>query len=323
MLDQLQTASKVMKLQKTTEKIAYQLYQERLEKESPGNKNSDWARAQSIVRNPAKLVLYTSMQITKDVIAPQGWIWSGLSGKTSWEWLELLIIPILLATGGFYLDKQVESRQEMVAIERYNQERAIAHDRDRQETLVTYLDKMQKLLLDKDLRSADSINDEVIGVARAITATAIKDLDAKRNELLVDFLKDSNLIKATYREEATEISMIFLATLNLSSADMRKVNLGHVSLIGTNLSNTDLSNAILIDADLSNANLSNTDLSNAILIDANLSDANLSNTDLSNAILSNAILIDARNIKETQLKESYLCKTQFNKNIHLDSNRDC
>ena len=84
-------------------------------------------------------------------------------------------MPVGLAIGAFYLENRVEARQEQIAQARYEQEAQIADAQAKQETLDNYLDKMQGLLLDRNLRGA-SEESEVRSVARAITTTAIKEL---------------------------------------------------------------------------------------------------------------------------------------------------
>ena len=226
----------------------------------------------------------------KIVKAPFNWLFSGFSGKTSWEWLELLIVPVGLAIGAFYLENRVEARQEQIAQARYEQEAQIADAQAKQETLDNYLDKMQGLLLDRNLRGA-SEESEVRSVARAITTTAIKELGSDRNALLTGFLQESGLIQKL--EESEEQSVILLASLELSGA-------------------------YLIDADLIDA-----DLSGAVLIDANLSGADLHFANLSDADLRDAYLRDAIGLTKTQLSESRLCNTKLPEGIDLDPNRDC
>ena len=113
------------------------------------------------------------------------WLFSGLSGKTSWEWLELFIIPSFLAVGAFYLEEKVEKRQEI-----------IAEERAKQETLVNYFDRMQELMIDKELRQQTQ-GSEVRDIARAITTITIQALDRERNFLLIRFLRESDLTVRT------------------------------------------------------------------------------------------------------------------------------
>ncbi len=121
-------------------------------------------------------------RFTRFISAQFRWVASGVAGKTSWEWLELLVIPLFLAVGAFYLDSRSEVRQD-----------ATADNRSKQETLTSYLEKMEKLLLDRKLRQS-SEDSEVRSVARAVTTTTIKNLDSERNALLISFLKESNLV---------------------------------------------------------------------------------------------------------------------------------
>ena len=213
--------------------------------------------------------------------SPFKWVTSGLSGKTSWEWLELLIVPLGLAIGAFYLENRVENRQERIAAERYEQERNIADERVNQSVLDGYLEKMQGLLLDRNLRKSPE-DSEVWIVARAITTTAMRELGSERNGLLINFLHESNLINANNlstgggRIESTN----FLSQLKLSDANLSGVNLFNANLYGADLSG----------ADLSGANLSGVNLNYASLIDINLQETYLSRSDLREADLSGADL---------------------------------
>src|SRR5919106_2784525 len=91
-----------------------------------------------------------------------GWAWTGLATKSAWDWLQLLIIPVLLALGAFWFNRQErwaqndletrrqESAQALAREEREN-DREIAADRAREDALQGYLDRMSELILDKNL----------------------------------------------------------------------------------------------------------------------------------------------------------------------------
>ena len=90
-----------------------------------------------------------------------------------------------------------------------------------------------------------------------------------------------------------------LSGANLSGANLKRANLSiadfrYANLSGANLSNAVLSDANFFNADLSGANLTDTNLSRANLRSANLSNANLVTANLSNAVLSGANLSGAR-----------------------------
>src|SRR5438270_4868709 len=72
---------------------------------------------------------------------------TGFAGKTLWEWLQLLIIPVVLAAGG-YLFTFTTSRNERQAADRHNQtEREIAQDNLHGAALQDYINQMSELLL--------------------------------------------------------------------------------------------------------------------------------------------------------------------------------
>ena len=170
--------------------------------------------------------------------------------------MELLLIPLFLTVGAFYLENQVERRQERIASERYEQEAQIADERAKQETLTSYFEQMRELLLSENLRES-SEDSEARSVARAITTTTIKELGSDRNQLLFGFLKESNLVqKLPETELETEAkSLALLMGLNLSGADF----------IGVSFDGIDLRNATLRGANLSGANLGGVDLGRADL----------------------------------------------------------
>ncbi len=82
---------------------------------------------------------------------------TGFSGKTLWDWLQLLIIPLMLAGGGFWfslqqsdISAQASNRQhdsdQKIAVANRQNDMQIALDQQRETTLKTYLDDMSDLL---------------------------------------------------------------------------------------------------------------------------------------------------------------------------------
>jgi hypothetical protein len=125
-----------------------------------------------------------------------GWGWANWTGfneytdpkgeyqraKTLWDWMDLLVVPIVLATGAWWLTKS-DNRIE----------REIATDRQQQTTLEAYFDQMTSLLLNSDLRRSEK-GAEVRSIARSRTLTVLRVLDPARRSLVLMFLKESNLI---------------------------------------------------------------------------------------------------------------------------------
>jgi flagellar basal body-associated protein FliL len=123
------------------------------------------------------------------------WEWTGLTKpkqRTFWNWLSLLIVPIVLALGGYLftrsenrraqdIAKQQRALDQKTADQRTNEERKITDDRRRDDLLQAYLDQIGQLLLDKDppLRQAKE-DDEARTLARARTLTVLPRLDGER-----------------------------------------------------------------------------------------------------------------------------------------------
>src|SRR5260370_24191932 len=86
------------------------------------------------------------------------WSWTGLHGRTLYDWLQLLIIPVVLAMGG-YLFNYTITRNEQKANEQRAQtereaaekqaqtERDVALDNQREAALQGYIDTCQNFCL--------------------------------------------------------------------------------------------------------------------------------------------------------------------------------
>ena len=181
-----------------------------------------------------------------------------------------------------------------VVAQHVEQDQQIALDKQREDLLQVYLDRMSELLLHDGLRQSKP-GDEVRNVARVRTTTILNQLDARRVGKVFAFLRDAGLMS-----EKPDSSVV-----SLSEADFRHVNWGAAILTGANLSGANLSGATLDGADLSSANLSGANLTGAILDGANLSGATLSGATLSEARLAKANLFGAT-LREADLAKANL-----------------
>ena len=203
------------------------------------------------------------------------WDWTGFngdikSGKTLWDWLQLLIIPAVLATGG-YVFSLTMSRNEQKATEQRNKtEHEVAEDNQCEAALQGYIDKISELLLEKHLRESQP-EDEVRTIARAHTLTALPRLDSWRKRSLLQFLYESGLIEK-------DKGIINLLGADVSGANLLRAYLPGVRLSGANLQEAILTVANLYEADLSRAYLSGAKMNLADLRGADLRDADLSLT---------------------------------------------
>ena len=232
------------------------------------------------------------------------WDWAGFngkikSGKTLWDWMQLLFIPVVLAVAGFWFnhrerkEAELRSENERKAAElRAKTESDIAEDNQREAALQEYIDKMSELLLHEKLRESKP-EDEVRTIARVLTLTVVRRCDAERKGSVLLFLHEAGLIDTL--KGIIDLDGAFLWEANLSSATLSFANLSKANLSGANLSGAFVWEANLKEANLSKANLSGailggTNLSRANLGGANLREAFLNGTNLSGANLSGADL---------------------------------
>ncbi len=236
--------------------------------------------------------------------------------KTLWDWLDLLIVPLVLVIGGLLFSRAQRQAERESRKLRDETEHELALDRQRENALQMYLDKMTELLLEKDLRTTKK--EQVRDVARSRTLTVLRGLDGGRKGSLLQFLMESGLI---YEENAiVDLTRADLSGADLSGARLREAYLIEADLIGADLTGADLiradlSEARLIEADLTGAVLSKARLSEADLIEARLSEADLTGADLIEADLTGADLIEAdlrgadlrgARLRGADLREAYL-----------------
>jgi uncharacterized membrane protein YqjE len=114
----------------------------------------------------------------------------GFADKTYWDWMDLLVIPIVLAIGAWWLNKSERETEREIAEKGREEDRRIAdanHAEDRrtadesrhQVTLEAYFDRMTELLLKEGLRKSQE-DDEVRSIARTRTLAVLRSLDRKR-----------------------------------------------------------------------------------------------------------------------------------------------
>jgi uncharacterized protein YjbI with pentapeptide repeats len=220
--------------------------------------------------------------------------WTGFAGqqlqngelvpaKTLWDWLDLLIVPLVLAVGAFLLDGS-----------RKRSEREVESDRQRQQVLDDYFAYISELLLDKHLfgvRKSNSARE----LARTRTLTALRLLDGKRKAQVLQFLYEARLIntdpviqlngadfRGAFLDEAT-LSGAELRGVYFSDASIRHANLVGADLRGSDFSHVDFRSSNFTDARLVQTTLDGADLRTAILKNTDLSEVNLDKVHMTNA----------------------------------------
>jgi uncharacterized protein YjbI with pentapeptide repeats len=255
------------------------------------------------------------------------------------DWLELFIVPLSLVVIGLVFTAQQDVRQarsenhrtqqaQKIETQRAEAEQKLAEQRAQDEALQAYLDQMNQLLLEKNLRDSEPGN-EVRILARARTLSTLGRIGADHKLSLLQFLYEADLINSTQ-------PVINLDGANLQNVDLSYVNLSHapqlqrseiqrgfgvcvvrseeeeqafgpfyggcdtlneegfvVYVLSRDLRGTDLSATSLHGADLSWSVLAKANLQYADLSDANLHNALLADSELGSADLTNADLTDA------------------------------
>src|SRR5918998_579255 len=229
------------------------------------------------------------------------WDLTGFSGTKLWHWVNLLLVPAVLAISLFLLNRAQSERQQ-----------ATEEQRARNAALQAYLDHVGGLLADKKL-SASQSDEDARTVARARTLTVLNSLAPAGKRSILLFLYQSNLIS---REQTiVDIEGANLSRANLGRAVLSEVNLSRVILSGANLGGTmlrkaDLSEAMfgsyemlrttppsarpmMFEGGLSSVSMSSADLNGADLRGANLRGAKMFGTTLRGADLRGTNLLDA------------------------------
>ena len=269
--------------------------------------------------------------------------------KTLWDWLDLLLLPFAIVAAGLliaartrqsvlHVGKQTAALAGGEATERANAQLIVSNgegrvtspqqepmaplsltaidDRQREQTLQAYMDRMSGLLLDRGLIESNP-GDAVRRLARAITLSSLMVLDGRRKGMLLQFLYEADLISQSDPAQDLMIQADLVdvggPVLDLRKADLRGAILAEKDLSGSHLQEVDLSGAdlhfsILNNANLRGARLAEANLSEAQLIGASLRgaylpDANLSGSDLTGAILRGAELMEA-NLEGADLTNS-------------------
>jgi uncharacterized protein YjbI with pentapeptide repeats len=237
----------------------------------------------------------------------------GFRGMTVRDWLQLLIVPLVLVVIGFLFTIQQDARQQAIEDQRAQSEREIEEQRAQDAALQAYLDQMSQLMLEGDLRGSQE-GSEVRTLARARTQTILARLDSRRKGSVVQFLYEASLIDK-------EGPVVSLSDVSLRGADLSGLDLKGATLISADLNDTDLEGADLSEADLSEADLDRADLSWAVLSGTDLSGAELSDANLDNAVLSGADLTGAKLnhadlrgaiLSYVDLSNAYLIKSNLN-----------
>jgi Pentapeptide repeats (8 copies) len=260
-------------------------------------------------------------------------------GKTLWDWLSLLGVPLSLAVLGLWFQWIQQKRSVELAQEQRErdekaakEQREIAADETKDEALQVYFDRLSVLLVDKNLLAIASkvyaketleeegqqkieatleereLLDSAVDVIRARTLSILRrfENDPECKTIVIRFLIEADVVSKL----KLSLRGANLSGANLSGANLSGANLDEANLSRANLSFANLSGAILVQSDLDGADLNGANLSRADLSFANLSGAVLFKTVLFKAVLFRADLFKA-NLRESYLIEANLTEANL------------
>jgi uncharacterized protein YjbI with pentapeptide repeats len=231
------------------------------------------------------------------------WGWAGFAGvpqatpqtKTLWDWLDLLVVPLALATVAYALNLAEANRDQRREDQRAEAASAIADNQRREDALAAYVQQMSGLLLAHNLSTSDGKRTMVF--VRQLTLTLLPRLDGVQKGVVARFLAESKLIDddPAPQLDLTDADLSagvlhghyehkVFQNANLSGADFRDA-----SLVGANFHNAHLRYAVF-----DRANLEGVDFSGADLRDASFKRATISMADFQGACLGGARLTRAR-----------------------------
>jgi uncharacterized protein YjbI with pentapeptide repeats len=222
--------------------------------------------------------------------------WSGFAGKTLWDWLQLLVIPLALAAVAFGLNYLANQRDQQREDRRAAVERLIASDRRREDALGVYMQQMSDLMLQRGLLTSEE-GSEVTRIARTLTLSVLRRLDGKRKGFVLQFLNEAHLIDyVQFGEREEPIPKVALDGADLRGAivhDLIRANLDRADLQGAVFRGAFIGNSVG-NADLRGADLRTADVSFTVFQAADLRRADLRRAEIVRADFAGACMTGAR-----------------------------
>lgn len=209
--------------------------------------------------------------------------------KTLWDWLDLLIIPmVVVIIGGLFseIEKEKSKKRE--------------EERSQNEILESFLQTMTDLIIQYKLQNTPT--SQTSAIARARINIATNNLNGERKGQVLQFLYESDLINLNPK--------LSLLGANMKKAVLDEIVLGKSEIKGiyfnqASIKNVNLDGAILTGCDFSEANFSNSSLKNVDLSYSNLTKAKLINLDLT------TVNFEGADLTKANLKGSKILKEQL------------
>ncbi len=222
---------------------------------------------------------------------------NGPRAKTLWDWLDLLIVPLVLSLGVWFLSSAEKESEKLVEL-----------DRQRQGILDLFINQISKLILENSLRS-ENVTKEIRIIARTYALGAFRRLDRERKAEALQFLLESKLIHNN-------------PIIPLKGANLREASLDSADLIGAEIKGAYFCNASFKKANLTATNLCGCDLSFVDFTQVTFTDTDLSYTFLKYAKLRNVDLtkanLDCADVEGADLRGAKLLRNQYDQLVSVD-----
>jgi uncharacterized protein YjbI with pentapeptide repeats len=250
---------------------------------------------------------------------------TGFSGKSLWEWLDLLGAPILIAFIAWRFEVSQTKREHF----RISEENKISHSLEDKKLDITKkqirfsilnnaLDEIYNIKATNDIDILENAEGSIKDLARSKILSTILMLDSIRNRIFFDYLQST---KATidFSESKLNFTKLVdcdLTKLNFSNSELRKALCRNTIIDGTDFRNAKLNGADFLGAKGNNTNFScavimgaefgSSKLSHAKFIKAEIQGVSFERADLSFADFTDAIIDD-----DTDFKDAKFCQTKM------------
>ena len=201
------------------------------------------------------------------------------ASKTLWDWLDLLIIPVVIGLLGWSFSQAEKAKTK-------NRE----EERSENESFESFLQTMTDLIIKNKLH--DEPSRQTLAIARARINVAFNNLNGARKGQVLQFLYESYLIdinpKLKLRGANLKDAVLDEIVLGESEirgayfnkASIKDANLKGAILVGCDFTQADLSNSLVKDVDLSYSDLTKAKLKNMDLTSVNFEGVTLTGADL-------------------------------------------
>lgn len=215
---------------------------------------------------------------------------NGPRSKTLWDWLDLILIPAVLAMVAWIykeFDKTKTKKEELINRQNLSLDNFIK--------TITELNLEYNLSSDKPIEGTSEI-------ARSRVILVLNDLDSASKGQVLQFLYESNLVNqnpkiklvgANFRESnlrGIDLSFAEIRGAYFSDSDLSKCNFSSSTFVGCDFTDSDFSESKVNNVDFSYTNLTKCKFHKVDLRSTNLEGATLDYADLTKAkILSHQL----------------------------------